>query len=82
MVRAENKPITRSQNKKLLKTRRPKTERFKKSLAYYGPKKWNALPSDLHQTEDKWEFRKLARNRVTLRSIGAIAIGGHLKLET
>ena len=71
MTRAVNAPTTRSQNKKLLKIRRPKTEKFKKSLAYNGPSKWNSLPLNFHQAEDKWEFKKLARNRVTLKAIRA-----------
>ena len=73
VVRAKNKPVTRSQNKKLLKIRRPKTERFKTSLAYNGPNKWNSLPLDLHQTEDKWAFKKMARKRVTLKAITALS---------
>ena len=37
---------------------RPKTEKFRKGLAYNGPKKWNELPFDLHQAEDKWVFKR------------------------
>ena len=37
-----------SQSKKLLKIKCPKTEKFKKSLAYRGPNKWNNLPVHLH----------------------------------
>ena len=46
----------------ILKVRKPKTERFKKSLAYNSLTKWNALPSDLHQAEDKWEYKKLKQH--------------------
>ena len=47
---------TRSSNKKLLKIRRPVTEKFKKSLAYRGPKKWNQLPEDLQNLVSKNQF--------------------------
>ena len=39
---------TRQSNKRLMKIRRSKTERFKKCLAYVGPKQWNSLPENLH----------------------------------
>ena len=38
---------TRSSTKKLVKIRRPKTERFKKCLASVGSKRWNALPGEI-----------------------------------
>ena len=44
---------TRASNKKLLKIKRPYTEKFKKSLAYQGPKKWNALPETFQHTLTK-----------------------------
>ena len=47
---------TRSQYKKLFRIRKPKTEKFKKSLAYAGPKKWNDLPSDLHLLTTRNQF--------------------------
>ena len=47
---------TRSQNKKLIKIRKPNTEKFKKSLAYRGPKRWNALPGDLHHVGSRQQF--------------------------
>ena len=48
---------TRSQSKKLLKIKRPYSERFKKSLAYNGPKSWNALPERFHHTQIKGAFK-------------------------
>ena len=39
-----------SQNKRLMNLKRPNTERFKRSLAYTGPTKWNALPQQFHHT--------------------------------
>ena len=38
---------TRSHAKRLFKLRKPKTEKYKKSLAYRGPRKWNDLPGDI-----------------------------------
>ena len=61
--------VTRSHKKKLLKVRKPKTERFKKSLTYNGPTKWNALPLDLHQAEDKWEFKRFNLNWFAQKAI-------------
>ena len=39
---------TRSDDKKLVRIRKPRTEKYRKSLAYRGPKKWNNLSEDLH----------------------------------
>ena len=50
---------TRSSKKKLLKIKRPNTEKFKKSLAYLGPKKWNRLPEGFHHTQDKHSYKLL-----------------------
>ena len=47
---------TRSQNKRLVKIRKPSTEKFKKSLAYVGPKKWNDLPEELHHIRSRHSF--------------------------
>ena len=44
---------TRSSNKLLLKIKRPRTEKFKKSLAYRGPKKWNGLSEGYHHTPSR-----------------------------
>ena len=63
-LRTANAAVTRSQGKRSLKVRRPRTEKFKRSLAYHGPNRWNALPLDIHQAEDKWVFKRLARNWV------------------
>ena len=67
--RAQNDAVTRSQSKKLVKVRRPKTEKFKKSLAYKGPKKWNSLPDELHHTLDKGHYKRLARNWVSQKAL-------------
>ena len=48
---------TRSSSKILMKTRKPLTERYKKSLAYQGPKKWNALPELIQKVPTKGIFK-------------------------
>ena len=58
---------TRSSNKKAMINRRPKTERYKKSLAYLGPKIWNNLPENMHHIATKAEFKKLSKIHVERR---------------
>ena len=48
---------TRASSKVTLKVRKPLTERYKKSLAYLGPKKWNALPEHLQKTFPKKVYK-------------------------
>ena len=47
---------TRSQNKKLLHLCKPNTEKFKKSLAYRGPRRWNSLPDQYHHCKTRSQF--------------------------
>ena len=47
---------TRSQNKKMIKLRKPNTEKYKKSLAYMGPQKWNSLPDQYHHLKTRLHF--------------------------
>ena len=54
---AESAMTTRSHKKRLLKLKKPRTEKYKKSLSYHGPKKWNALPVEIHQTHNKKAFK-------------------------
>ena len=61
---------TRSCNKKLMRTKKPMTEKFKKSLAYFGPKKWNALSDKFHQAPTKGNFKVLVRDLVRRRATG------------
>ena len=61
---------TRSSVNKLLKLKKPKTEKFKKSLAYFGPKKWNGLSKELHQAPSKGNFKLLLKNWVTGKAEG------------
>ena len=64
---------TRSQKKRLLKVKRPKTEKFKKSLTYKGPSAWNSLTVDLHYVEDKFAFKNLVGQWVTQKALNAQA---------
>ena len=56
---------TRSSNKLTLQVKRPYTERFKKSLAYKGPKKWNALPESFHHVASKKTFKSMIEKRIS-----------------
>ena len=49
---------TRSSNNKMLRIRKPITDFFKKSLAYMGPQKWNALPEELHHIVSQNRFHR------------------------
>ena len=71
---------TRSSCKKTLKIKRPRTEKFKKSLAYLGPKKWNILPEELHHVQSKHAYKILVHNLVIKRSENAVS--GKLGVET
>ena len=63
---------TNSSNKKILKVKRPKTECFKKCLAYLGPKVWNALPDHLHHITVKSVFKTQVRLMVEKRAATAL----------
>ena len=67
-VKSKQAVITRSSKKLLLKTRRPRTEKFKKSLAYRGPKSWNALPAEFHLAQTKVKYKSLITNRVNSKA--------------
>ena len=60
---------TRSADKILIRVKRPYTEKFKKSLAYSGPKKWNLLPSNLQNTPIKYKFKALASGWVNQKAV-------------
>ena len=61
---------TRSQSKKLLMLKRPRTEKFKKSLAYAGPTKWNLLPEAVQHECSKDTFKVLVAKWVGDRAQG------------
>ena len=77
---------TRSQNKKLKKTKKPHTERFKRSLAYRGPKRWNGLPHQLHYMESRSLFNMglkshlAEREQKKIKKLGKVG-NRNLKLE-
>ena len=58
---------TRSQNKKLLNIKKPRTEKFKKSFAYQGPKRWNELPEAFHHAIAKGSFKQLVKGMIDRR---------------
>ena len=60
--------VTRSSRKRLMKLKRPYTEKFKKSLAYRGPKKWNALPETFHLSQTKAPYKLLVSNMIKAKS--------------
>ena len=59
---------TRSSNKIELKLRKPNTEKYKKSFAYMGPKKWNSLPENFHQPITKHAFNLLVAGRTAAKA--------------
>ena len=64
---------TRSDNKKLLKIRKPRTEKYKKSLAYRGPKRWNDLSEDLHFIPTRSQFSQRLRGSMRTPSESMLA---------
>ena len=59
---------TRSSKKKLLKLKKPRTEKYKKTFAYVGSKKWNSLPDSFHEPITKHAFKLLVNNRIADRA--------------
>ena len=57
--------ITRSHGKKLLKLKKPSTEKFKRSMAYKGPRQWNNLSNELHSVSSKHQFKTLVKAWIT-----------------
>ena len=55
--------------KKLLKVRKPETEKFKKSLAYRGPVKWNSLPTDFHTINNKATFKNMVSTLMNTKAL-------------
>ena len=60
---------TRSSNKILLKVKHPYTEKFKKSLAYFGPKKLNKLTADQQSIPDKHKYKSMISDWVGKRAL-------------
>ena len=61
---------TRTQYKKLFKIRKPVTEKFKKSLAYRGPKRWNDLPEELHHLNTRCQFNYRVKSHIEKKAAG------------
>ena len=59
---------TRTSRKLLLKIKRPHTEKFRKSLAYRGPKMWNDLSEEFHRTPSKLRFKMMISDLITKRA--------------
>ena len=59
---------TRSSKKLLLKCKRPHTEKFKKSLAYVGIKKWNGLSEGFHHTQSKMKYKSMVAEWVSKKA--------------
>ena len=55
--------------KVLLRVKRPNTEKYKRSLAYIGPKKWNALPDRFHHTQAKSAYKSMVKDWIARKSI-------------
>ena len=60
-TRSINSTTTRSHTKKILKLKKPYTEKYKKCLAYLGPKKWNNLDMVFHSTSTKQQFKSIIK---------------------
>ena len=68
---------TRSSGKVLLRVKRPYTEKFRKSLSYLGPKKWNNLPINFHNIKEKAKYKSMVSDWVTKRaSLNVSLVGG------
>ena len=59
----------RSSKKKMFKMIKPRTEKFKKTFSYFGPKKWNALPEDIQYATSKLESKSKVTDYINRRSI-------------
>ena len=66
-VKGDGVIVTRSQKKKVMKIRSPKTEKYKKSLSYRGSKQWNDLP-EFHHVQDRNTFKKMVADRVFVKA--------------
>ena len=67
---------TRSSGKVLLRVKHPYTEKFRKSLAYKGPKKWNNLPTSFHSIQEKAKYRTMVSDWTTRKaSLNACTTG-------
>ena len=68
-TRPKNMIKTRSSNKKIMRLKKPRTEKFKKCLAYKGPKTWNSLPESMHYVQTKASYKLLVGQMVDKKSM-------------
>ena len=73
---------TRSANKILQRVKCPRTEKFKSSLAYAGPKKWKALSDKFHHCQSKSAYKSMVRDWITLKAISSANEGSFLETTT
>ena len=56
----------------MLEIKRPRSEQFRKSLAYLGPKKWSRLPVEFHHAPSKQNYKLLVRNLVNSKAMDIV----------
>ena len=70
-LKVENMVTTRWSRKPLMKIKKTRTEKFKKSLAYVGPKRWINLPKTCHQGQTKSSFKLLVGKWIADKAVAA-----------
>ena len=80
-LKVENMVTTRWSRKRLMKIKKPRTEKFKKSLAYVGPKRWNNLPETFHQGQIKSSFKLLVGKWIADKAVAAKNKKKHVQSE-
>ena len=63
------KIYTRSQDATIFKTQRPKNERYKRNVFYYGALLWNSLPAKIRNIETYDDFKKYQKQQMLLEII-------------
>ena len=66
--KTEGSISTHSSKKRLFKIKKPRTEKFKKSLTYRGKCKWNELSVEFHQAASKSSYKLLIQNLMVHKS--------------
>ena len=68
VTKSDSMRTTRSSCKTLFKLKKPRTEKFKKSLVYKGKVKWNELPLEFHQSASKAMYKLMIQRHITTKS--------------
>ena len=63
---------TRSSKKKLMFQKKPRTQRFKNSLTYFGPKLWNTLPVVIQKSDNYFDFKIQSLAFLEIRQKGSL----------